>query len=48
MAVKILTGEADVAEMEIGYAATTTPKYNAVNCEALGLTAPEGYVAIEG
>ena len=48
MAVKILTGEADVSEMEIGYAETVTPKYNEANCEALGLTAPEGYVAIEG
>ena len=49
MAVKILKGEADVSEMEIGYAATVTPKYNAVNCEALGLTPPsDDYVAIEG
>ncbi|MBQ3257137.1 MAG: ABC transporter substrate-binding protein [Oscillospiraceae bacterium] len=46
MAVKILKGEESVAEMEIGYAATVTPKYNAANCEALGLTAPEGYEAI--
>ncbi len=46
MAVKILKGEANVSEMEIGYAATVTPKYNAANCEALGLTAPEGYEAI--
>ena len=46
MAVKILKGEASVSEMEIEYAKTVTPKYNAVNCEALGLTAPEGYVAI--
>ena len=46
MAVKILKGEASVSEMEIEYAKTVTPKYNAVNCEALGLTVPEGYVAI--
>jgi len=46
MAVKILKGEASISEMEIGYAANVTPKYNAANCEALGLTAPEGYEAI--
>ncbi len=48
MAVKILTGEADVSAMPIEYAATVTPKYNPANCEALGLTAPADYVAIEG
>jgi len=48
MAVKILKGEADVSEMEIGYAATVTPKYNPTNCQALGLTPPADYVAIEG
>ena len=47
MAAKILTGEADISEMPVGYAATVTPKYNPVICEELGLTAPEGYVAIE-
>ena len=46
MAVKILTGEADVAEMPIEYAPQTTTKYNAAACEALGLTVPEGYEAI--
>jgi len=46
MAVKILTGEADVAEMPIEYAPQTTKKYNAPACEALGLTVPEGYEAI--
>ena len=45
MAAKILTGEANVAEMPIEYA-PATPKYNAAICEALNLTAPEGYVAI--
>ena len=45
MAAKILTGEADIAEMPIEYA-PATPKYNAAICEALNLTAPEGYVAI--
>ena len=46
MAVKILTGEADVTEMPIEYAPQTTKKYNAAACEALGLTVPEGYEAI--
>ena len=46
MAVKILTGEADVSEMPIEYAPQTTKKYNADACEALGLTPPEGYEAI--
>ena len=46
MAVKILTGEADVSEMPIEYAPQTTKKYNADACEALGLTPPDGYEAI--
>ena len=47
MAVKILTGEANVAEMPIEYAPQVTKKYNPVTCEVLGLTAPDGYEAIE-
>ena len=46
MAAQILKGESDISTMPIEYAATSTPKYNATICEALGLTAPEGYVAI--
>ena len=46
MAAKILTGEADVSTMPVGYAAAVTPKYNAEICEELGLTAPEGYEPI--
>ena len=46
MAAKILKGEADISTMPIEYAATSTPKYNPVICEALGLTPPEGYAAI--
>jgi putative ABC transport system substrate-binding protein len=45
MAVQILKGEADISTMKIEYAPATR-KYNADICEALGLTAPEGYVAI--
>lgn len=46
MAVRILTGEADISTMPVGYAATVTPKYNAEICAELGLTAPEGYEPI--
>ena len=45
MAVKILKGEANVAEMAIEYA-PATKKYNAAICEALGITPIEGYEAI--
>ncbi len=47
MAAKILTGEANISEMPIGYAETQTPKYNADICADLGLKAPEGYVEIQ-
>jgi putative tryptophan/tyrosine transport system substrate-binding protein len=47
MAVKILTGEANVSEMPIEYAPQVTKEYNPTTCEALGLTAPDGYEAIE-
>ncbi len=46
MAVQILTGEADVSEMAIAYDETVTKMYNAANCEALGVTIPEGYEPI--
>lgn len=45
MAAKILKGESDISTMKIEYA-PAVKKYNPVICEALGLTAPEGYVAI--
>ncbi len=47
MAAKILTGEADISTMPIAYAPEFVKKYNPPMCEALGLTPPEGYVAIE-
>ena len=47
MAAQILTGEADVSTMPIAYAENFTPKYNAAICEALNITIPENYVAIE-
>ena len=46
MAVKILSGEADIAEMPIEYAPNFTKKYNAANAEALGVAIPEDYEAI--
>lgn len=48
MAAKILTGEADIATMPIEYAPQFTQKYNADLAEALGVTIPAGYTAIEG
>ena len=45
MAAEILSGSADISTMEIKYA-PATKKYNAEICAELGLTAPEGYVAI--
>ncbi len=47
MAVKVLTGEADISTLPIEYT-TVTKKYNKTICEDLGLTVPEGYEAIEG
>ena len=46
MAAKILTGEADISEMPVGYAENFTAKFNPVICEELGITAPDTYEAI--
>ena len=46
MAAEILATGADVSTMEIEYA-PFTGKYNAVNCELLGVEIPEGFEAIE-
>lgn len=46
MAAQVLTGEADIAEMPIQYA-PAAKMYNPTMCEALGITAPEGYEAME-
>ena len=48
MAAKILTGEADISQMPVEYAPQVTKMYNAANCEALGITVPDDYTAIEG
>lgn len=47
MAAKILTGESDISEMPIEYAPQFTKKYNKTICEALGITVPDDYIAIE-
>ena len=47
MAAKVLTGEADISTMPVEYT-NVTKKYNKTICDDLGLTAPEGYEAIEG
>lgn len=47
MAAKILTGESNISEMPIEYAPQFTKKYNTAICEALGVTVPDDYVAIE-
>lgn len=47
MAVKILTGEAKVSEMPVEYAPEFTKKYNPEIAEAMGVTIPDDYVAIE-
>jgi putative ABC transport system substrate-binding protein len=48
MAYEILVNGADVSTMPVQYAATVVKEYNAANCETLGITVPDDYVAIEG
>jgi len=47
MAYEILVNGADVSTMEIQFAPNVTKKYNAAICTELGITVPDGYVAIE-
>ena len=47
MAYKILMGEGDISTMPIEYAPNFTKMYNVEICEELGITIPEGYVAID-
>lgn len=47
MAADILEGKADISTMAIQYAPTPTKMYNKENCEALGLTIPEGYTPLD-
>ena len=46
MAAKILAEGADISTLPVEYAPNVTKKYNAANCEALGITPPDGYEAI--
>ncbi|MGN0619023.1 MAG: ABC transporter substrate-binding protein [Ruminiclostridium sp.] len=46
MAYEILVNGADPASMAIAFAPNVTKKYNADICTQLGITPPEGYVAI--
>lgn len=48
MAYDILVNGSNPGEMEVQPAPNFTKMYNAANCEALGITVPEGYTAIEG
>ncbi len=47
MAAKILTGEADIATMPIGYFPNPVKKYNPAMAEKFNLTMPEDYEALE-
>ena len=47
MAYEILVNNANPGDMEIQSAPNFTKMYNAANCEALGITIPDGYTAIE-
>lgn len=47
MAYETLVNGADPATMEIAFAPNVTKKYNAQICADLGITPPEGYVAID-
>ena len=46
MAIEILKGEAKISEMPIAYAESPVKKYNPEMCEAIGLTALDGYVPV--
>ena len=46
MAAQILKGEADISTLAVQFAPQVTKMYNAANCEALGITIPEGYEPI--
>ena len=47
MGAEILMDGKDVKEMPIEFAPEVPKKYNKANCEALGITVPDDYVAIE-
>lgn len=47
MAYDILVNGADISTMEVKYAPQVTKVYNVANCEELGVTVPDDYVALE-
>ncbi len=47
MAYEILVNGADITTMSVRFAPNVTKKYNAELCEQLGITPPEGYVAVD-
>ncbi len=47
MAAKILKGEADISTMAVEYDPTPVKVYNPINCNILGLSVPDGYVALD-
>ncbi len=47
MAVEILTGKTDIAEMPIAYDEKPVKKYNPAICDELGITVPDDYTAME-
>ena len=47
MAYEILVNGADISTMEIQYAPNVTKMYNPEICSQLGITIPDGYVAVE-
>lgn len=46
MAAKILRDGEDISTMPVEFAPNVTKKYNRANCEALGITVPDDFVAI--
>ncbi len=47
MAYEILVNGADIATLPVRFAPNVTREYNAELCDLLGITVPEGYVAIQ-
>lgn len=48
MAYEILCGGADISTMPVAYAPNFVKMYNPTICDALGITIPNDYIAIEG
>ena len=46
MAAEILAGTSDISTMAVKFAPEVTKRYNAANCQKLGITVPEGYAPI--